>query len=171
MKNKRHPLDAVFAPKAEPVREIRKSKGGIDDYSEVADSLRIRGEFLSATFDPKITLTSKTITLNTSCVKFFSHCQNVVISIDERHRRLFVEPVVDGDDNSVQWANSQIVRNVPRACAIKLCPKLFYMMGWNPEAKYRVEPKFHELDYEIMVFPLDNAVPVLPKALPVESGK
>ena len=171
MKNKRHPLDAVFAPKAEPVREIRKSKGGIDDYSEVADSLRIRGEFLSATFDPKITLTSKTITLNTSCVKFFSHCQNVVISIDERHRRLFVEPVVDGDDNSVQWANSQIIRNVPHACAIKLCPKLFYMMRWNPESKYRVKPTFQWYDDEIMVFPLDNAVPVLPKALPVEGDR
>ena len=171
MKKKGNLLDTIFTPKAESVGTIRESRGGMSDYREVAESLRVRGEFLSATFDPKITLTSKTITLNTSCVKFFSHCQNVAISIDERHRRLFVEPIVDGDDNGMQWANSQIVRNVSRACTIKLCQRLFYMMKWNPEAKYRIEPTFQWYDDEIIVFPLDKAVPVLPKTLLVESGR
>ena len=169
MENTENHFDAVFTPKAEPEQTIRMSRGGISDPSEIKDSLRVRGEFLSATFDPKITLTLKTITLNTSCVKFFSRWQNVIISIDERHRRLFVEPQTE--DAKMPCTEFQIVRNVPRACATTLCPKLFYRMGWNPETKYRIEPKFQWFDDEIMVFHLDKALPVLPKAVPVRNGK
>jgi len=117
MENEGSSLDTVFAAKTTsiiPVMPVRKSQGGISDYSEVtAESvLRVRGDFLSATFEPKITITLKTITFNPSCIRFLSDCQHIAISIDERHHRLFVEPAVEG--NGMQLAHFKIGKNVPR---------------------------------------------------------
>jgi len=174
MENEECGFDNVFATKAKPVipvMPIRKSRGGMSDISELTEEsvLRVRGEFMSATFEPKITITLKTITLNPSCIRFLSDSQHLTISIDERHRRLFVEPMVD-KDNDMNFAHFKIGKNVPRACAAKLCSKLFYIMGWDTEAKYRIEAAFHGFDCEILVFRLDNAVLVLPKASLVKGG-
>jgi hypothetical protein len=170
MKNKKSNLDAAFTTKKESVSPVRKSQGGIRCYSEVtAETVsRVRGEFVSATFNPVVTIAFKSITFNPSCVRFFPDSQHVTVSIDERKRCLIVEPAVEHDDNSLKIANSRNGKNVPRTCTTKLCPKLFYIMQWNPEMKYRITATFQSWDDKNMIFRLDNAVRVLPKGLTVE---
>jgi hypothetical protein len=164
MENEPDYLDPIFSPK---VDTTRRSRGGIRDYSEVTARgvQRVRGVFCSGTFDPRITITFKTITFSPSCVRFFPDCQHVTISIDEETRRLFVEPTADHDDNGLKFAHLEFVnrkngKNVPRKCTTEFSQMLFNFMDWNPEAKYRIGATFQSLDNYIMLFKLDDAVQV-----------
>jgi len=157
---------------AEP---IKKERGGLRDYSEAKAKTvqRVRGEFLSDTFKPKITLAHRTVTFNMACVNLFRSCQYVSISIDEPNLRLIIEPTMDYDKNGLKFANFKNGRNVPRTCTIKyFCPILFDFMKWNPNAKYRILAIFQEFgDKKIVVFNLDEAQQVFSEVLPAEDGK
>jgi len=152
-------VDAAFTITAEQVKK-QGSRGGIRDYSEVTAPTvqRVRGVFCSATFNPKVILSHKTITFNPSCVRFFPNCQYVIINIDPHQRCLIVKAGTE-DVGSLKIANVKNGTNVPRPCTTRLCPVLFDFMKWDANAKYRIEatfPKF-EFNTEIMIFPLDNA--------------
>jgi len=153
----------------------KKSRGGLRDYSEAKAKTvqRVRGEFLSDTYKPKITLACKTITFNTACVNLFPKCQYVSISIDESNLRLIVEPTMDYDKNGLKFANFKGGRNVPRPCTTKyFCPILFDFMKWDPNAKYRILTIYQEFDdKKVMVFNLDEAQQVFSEVLPAEDGK
>jgi len=134
---------------------------------------RVRGEFLSDTFKPKVTLAYKTITFNMACVNLFPGCQHVTISIDVHKRRLFVESTVDHDDNSLKFANVKNGRNVPRTSTTKFfCPMLFDFMKWDPNAKYRILTIYQEFeDKKVMVFNLDDSQQVFSEVIEVEGGR
>ncbi|MDR3109296.1 MAG: hypothetical protein LBU65_06360 [Planctomycetaceae bacterium] len=163
---------AVPAAVAEP---LKRSRGGLHDYSEAKATTvqRVRGEFLSDTFKPKITLGCKTLTFNMSCVNLFQGCQYVSISIDESNLRLLVEPTLDFDKNGLKFANVKNSRNVPRLCTTKhFCPILFDFMKWHPGAKYRILTIFQEFEgKKIMVFNLDEAQQVFSEVLSAKDGK
>jgi hypothetical protein len=172
MKNKNNQKEVVSAAVAEP---IKKERGGLRDYSEAKAKTvqRVRGEFLSDTFKPKITLTYKTVTFNMACVNLFQNSQHVSISIDESNLRLIVEPTQDYDKNGLKFANFKNGRNVPRTCTTKFfCFLLFDLMKWNLNTKYRILTVFQEFgDKKIMVFNLDEAQQVSSEVLPAEDGK
>ncbi|MDR0327066.1 MAG: hypothetical protein LBI05_02085 [Planctomycetaceae bacterium] len=173
MKSKRSNLDAVFHTRVEPVRTIRKSRGGISDLSELTAPTvqKVRGEFLSATFNPVVTIACKAMTFNQSCINFFPGSPHVTVSLDVRQRLLVIAPAVDESGDSLQIAHCRNGKNAPRPCPTKLCPRLFYLMRWNPEAKYRIAATFQEYNDQNMTFRLDDAVQILPKAMPVEASK
>ena len=157
---------------AEP---IKKGRGGLRDYSEAQAKTvqRVRGEFLSDTFKPKITLAHRTVTFNMACVNLFPKDQYVSISIDESNLRLIVEPTIGYDKNGLKFANFKNGRNIPRTCTTKyFCPILFDFMKWNPNAKYRILAIFHDFgDKKIVVFNLDEAQQVFSEILSTKDGK
>ncbi len=157
---------------AEPVKTGR---GGLKDYKESkAPSVqRVRGEFLSDTFKPKITFSYNTVTFNMACVNLFPGCQHVSFSIDVKNLRLIVEPEGDYDKNGLKFANFKDGRNVPRTCTTKyFCLMLFDFMKWNQNAKYRILTVFQQFDdKKIMVFNLDEAQQVFSELVPTEDGK
>ena len=155
MKNKNSHLDAAFATKTDTVKQNR---GGIRDYSEVQEATRVRGEFVSGSFNPKVTLSYKTITFNPSCVRFFSDHPYVTIYIDAQNRRLFVKPVIEDDAGKLKIAHFKNGKPVAQTCTTGLCPILFNFMKWDANAKYRILPKFEGWDTEIMILPLDDAM-------------
>ena len=154
---------------------VKKGRGGLRDYSEAKAKTvqRVRGEFLSDTFKPKMTLAYKTVTFNMACVNLFQNCQHVSISIDQSNLRLIVEPTQEYDKNGLKFANFKNGRNVPRTCTIKIfCLMLFDFMNWNPNAKYRILTVFQEFDdKKIMVFNLDEAQQVFSEVTVNEDGR
>ncbi|MCL2344033.1 MAG: hypothetical protein FWC62_09110, partial [Firmicutes bacterium] len=58
----------------------KKSRGGLRDYSEARGKgvQQVRGEFLSQTFKPKITIGINSVTFNMSCVNLFPNDRHVV---------------------------------------------------------------------------------------------
>ncbi len=163
---------ATPAAVAEPVKT---SRGGLRDYGESKAKTvqRVRGEFLSDTFKPKITFSYNTVTFNMACVNLFAGCQHVSISIDEKNLRLIVEPETNYDKNGLKFANFKDGRNVPRTCTTKyFCLMLFDFMKWNPNAKYRILTVFQQFDdKKIMVFNLDEAQQVFSELVSTEDGK
>ena len=70
-------LKKILEPTKIP-KPTRKRRGGLRDISELtAESVeRVCGEFYDPWFDPKVTITYKTMTFNTSCVKYFPTTQS-----------------------------------------------------------------------------------------------
>ena len=168
MENKKKNIDTVFRTKMDALmamlsEPVRKSQGGISDYSEVTAPTvqRVRGEFCSATFNPKVTLTHKTITFNPSCIKFFRNSQYVTVNIDPNQRCLIVQAGTE-DEGNLKIANAKNGKTIPRPCTTRLCPVLFDFMKWDANAKYRIEATFPkgEFDTTIMLFSLDDAAMV-----------
>lgn len=139
---------------------MKKGRGGLLDYSEAQAQTvqRVRGEFLSDTFKPRVTFAFRSVTFNMSCVNLFPDDQHVSLGIDEPNLRLIVEPTVYYDKNGLKFANYKKGRNNPRTSTTKyFCPMLFEFMDWNPNAKYRCLAIYQEFgDKKIIVFNLDE---------------
>jgi hypothetical protein len=157
---------------AEPTK---KGRGGLRDYSEgkAQKVQRVRGEFLSDTFKPKITFSYKNVTFNMACVNIFKNCQHVSLGIDLKNLRLIVEPAKDYDKDALKFANMKNGRNIPRTSTTRyFCLKLFDEMNWNLNAKYRILTVFQEFDdKKVMVFNLDEAQQVFSEVQELENGK
>jgi hypothetical protein len=153
----------------------QKSRGGLKDYDEARgkDVQRVRGEFLSQTFKPKITIAIDSLTFNTSCVNLFPDDQHVVVHIDENNLRLIIEPVNSHDRDSLKFANYKNGRNNPRKCIARYFgDMLFDLMKWNRKAKYRCLAIFQEFgEKRIMVFNLDECQQVFSELFESDDGK
>ncbi len=55
----------------------QKSRGGLKDYSEMkkGNVQRVRGDFLSPIFKPRITFAIDSVTFNMSCVNLYYYVQ------------------------------------------------------------------------------------------------
>ena len=150
----------------------KKSRGGYNDYSEIkkGNVQRVRGDFLSATFKPRITFALDSITFNMSCVNLFPKDQHIVINIDEENQRIIIEPCLSYDRDGLKFANYKNSKNNPRKCIARLfCSMIYEMMGWHRSAKYRSMAIFQELgNKNIIVFNLDECLQVFTEV--VESG-
>jgi hypothetical protein len=152
-----------------------KSRGGLQDYNEARGKgvQRVRGEFLSQTFKPKITIAIDNLTFNTSCVNLFPDVQYVVVHIDETNLRLFIEPANSYDRDSLKFANFKNDRNNPRKCIARYFgDMLFDLMDWNRKAKYRCLAIFQEFEEKrIIVFNLDECQQVFSELIQSDDGK
>lgn len=155
----------------------KKSRGGLKDYSEIkkANVQRVRGDFLSPTFKPKITFAIDSITFNMSCVNLFPDNQYIVINIDEKNQRIIIEPCHNYDRDSLKFANFNLKKekNNPRKCMARIfCQMVYTMMEWNRSAKYRCMAIYQELGGKsIVVFNLDESLQVFSEVLDTADGK
>lgn len=109
------------------------SRGGLRSYGDMDRKTvqRVRGDFLSAVFRPKMALSYTTVTFNMACVNLFAHHQHVVIDIDEENQRIILEPCPSYDRDSLKFANidTKKNRNKPRTCVTRdFCGMIFAMM-------------------------------------------
>jgi len=159
----------------ETTEPVKKGRGGLRDYSEVTASTvqRVRGEFLSDTFKPRVTFAYRQITFNMSCVNLFPDDQYVSLGIDEQNLRLLVEPTVGFDKDCLKFALVKKGKNNPRTCTTKyFCPLLFEFMNWNPKAKYRCLAMFHEFkNHKVIAFNLDECQQVFSEVMETDDGK
>ena len=152
-----------------------RSRGGLQDYSEITSGnvQRVRGEFLSPTFKPKVTLAINSVTFNMSCVNLFPDNQHVSIWIDEPNLRLIIEPTFDYERDNLKFANYKKGRNNPRKCMAKyFCPMLYEFMKWNPAARYHCLAIFQQFGHKkVIVFNLDECQQVFTEIFQDDDGK
>ena len=152
----------------------KKSRGGINSYEEMKKDRvqRVRGDFLAATFKPKITFAIDSVTFNMSCVSLFPKNQHIVINIDEANQRIIIEPCKAYDRDSLKFANLKKEKNNPRKCMARIfCAMIYEMMGWNTTAKYRIMAIFQEWgDKQIIVFNLDECLQVFSEVVRSDDG-
>ncbi len=152
----------------------KKSRGGLKEYSEARAGTvqRVRGDFLSPVFKPRITFAFDSITFNMSCVNLFPGDQYVVVGMDGDHLRVIIEPCMPYDRDSLKFANRKNDRNEPRKCMTRIfCNMVYTFMNWNREAKYRCMAIFQEFDdHKLMVFNLDECSQVITETVESADG-
>ena len=150
----------------------KKSRGGLTDYSDIKKESvqRVRGDFLSPVFKPRVTFAIDSVTFNTSCVNLFPENQHVVLNVDEEHQRIIVEPSQIYDRDALKFALCRNNKNKPRKCVARIfCAMVYDLMGWNRTAKYKCMAIYQEFsERNIIVFNLDECLQVFSEV--VESG-
>lgn len=121
----------------------------------------LRKEFSSHKFDAAMTLSSSGITFNSACIRFYENTNNVQILIDEKNNRIAIRSCDQYEHNAMKWARNQKKDDlrVPRPIkAPPACERLFQVMGWNPEYRYKMlgTRKIFE-DADIVLFLMDEA--------------
>jgi hypothetical protein len=131
-------------------------EGGVHSLEELYNSELVRSEFLSPTFQAKITIQYSYLVFNAASVRLFPETQYVQVLVDRKGRRVFIVPAHEYSPGRLKWANVKNGKNQSRNCLAKItCAKLFDMMDWIPENRYKVMAVYQEIEgVRLIVFNL-----------------
>ena len=130
--------------------------GGIQSLEELYDCELVRSEFLSPTFQAKVTIQYSTLTFNAAAVRLFPDTQHVQVLMDRKGRRMIVVPCDQYAPGRLKWAILKNGKNQSRGSLAKMtCAKTYAMMDWIPENRYKVMAVYQELQgVRLIVFNL-----------------
>ena len=114
---------------------------------ELNDFEVVRSEYTTPVFKPKITLNYDNVTFNAACVRFFPESEYIQILVDPTKQRLLVWPCDPHTKASVKW--SKMKDGDPKSRKITariLCAKLFELMNWNIQHRYKIMAVYQELE-------------------------
>jgi hypothetical protein len=147
--------------------------GGLLSEEELKNFEYVRSEFTTPVFKPKITLDYDAFTLNAACVRLFPTDEYVQILADQNKCRLLIMPCRQFDKDSVKWSN--IKSGKPQSRSIKakmLCAKIFKMMSWVTEYRYKIMAVYQEFDkIKFVVFNLVECEMYVPGEIATKDGK
>lgn len=131
-------------------------EGGIYSLEELYNSELVRSEFLSPTYQAKITIQYTGMVFNAASVRLFSDTQYVQVLVDRKGRRIFVIPAHEFSPCRLKWALLKNGKNQSRNCIARItCAKLFEMMNWIPENRYKIMAVYQVIDgVRLIVFNL-----------------
>ena len=124
----------------------------LDDYEVV------RIEFLSAMHEPSFTFSDGKIGVNTACVRRVPEAEYVQILVNAEAKKMAVRIAREEDIHSFQWAKTKEGKRFPRQVTGRiLFMKIFDLMGWNPDHRYKIVGKFQKANEELLfVFNLND---------------
>lgn len=130
--------------------------GGIQSLDELLDSELVRSEFLSPTFQAKVTIHYTNFSFNAASVRLFPDTHYIQVLIDRKRRRMFVIPGHEHSLGRLKWSREKNGKKQSRKCLAKFtCAKLFEMMEWIPENRYKIMAVYQEIDgVRLIVFNL-----------------
>jgi hypothetical protein len=147
--------------------------GGIQSLDELLDSEVVRSEFLSPTFQAKVTIQYARFRFNAACVRMFSDTQFVQVLVDRSRKRIVVIPCQEFSPCRLKWSNYKDGKPQSRDCLAKFtCAKLFEMMNWIPENRYKIMAVYQELEgVRLIVFNLVECEMVVSETIIRDDGK
>ena len=146
--------------------------GGIASLDELYESELVRSEFLSPTLQAKVTVQYRSLTFNAASVRLFPETQYIQVLVDKKRRRFFAIPAHEYAPCRLKWAIVKNGKNHSRNCLAKLtCAKLFEMMDWIPENRYKIMAVYQELDgVRLIVFNLVECEMLVTTTIETEDG-
>ena len=147
--------------------------GGIQSLDELLDCEVVRSEFLSPTFQAKVTIQHRKFRFNAACVRTFADTQFVKVLIDRGRRRIIVIPCEEFSPCKLKWSIHKNGKPQSRDCLAEYtCAKLFDMMNWIPENRYKIMAVYQELEgVRLIVFNLVECEMVVVKTVVRDDGK
>jgi len=151
---------------------INEAKG-ITNLNELQSLEVLRTELASSFYKPKIILSYDKISFTKSCVQLLPDTQYVNILVDRGKRRIIVLPVHKHAKDALRWCNVRNGGVVKRVCtAKKFGEKLYNMMHWIKENKYRVLAYYQEVEgITLLVFNLAEYEMIVPQFITTKTGK
>ncbi len=150
------------------------SEKGIASLEELQKLEVLRTEFASSIFKPKVILSYESISFNKACVKLLPETRYINILIDRSKKRIIILPVSKHDKDALQWCGISPEGEVKkRVCtAKKFGEKLYDMMRWIKENKYRILAYYQEIEgVKLLVFNLRECEMVVPDFVTTKTGK
>ena len=146
---------------------------GIANLDELQKLEVLRTELTSSFFKPKITIAYDSISFNKACLKLLPDTQFVNILVDRLKQRIIVLPVHRHAKDALRWCNVKYGEVIKRTCtAKKFGEKLYEMMRWIKENKYRVLAYYQEIEsVQLLVFNLNECEMVVPEFITTTTGK
>ena len=146
---------------------------GLQSIDELNKYQVIRSEFVSPRLRAKVTFNINSLTFSTRCIRLFEESQYVQILINSDENRMVVIPCDEHTKDSLKWCNIKSGKKKSRKIGCKLFGvKLYEMMGWNPENRYRVQAIYQELaGKQVILFNLEEFEMVVPEVVVRSDGK
>jgi hypothetical protein len=157
-----------------PMEELPDNSKGIADLAELRRLEVLRTEFASSTFKPKVILSYETISFNKACVDLMPETRYVNVLIDRVKQRIIILPVNRHAKDALKWCGVSPKGDVKRrvCTARKFGEKLYEMMAWVKENKYRILAYYQQIQgVELLVFNLRECEMVVPEYITTKTGK
>jgi hypothetical protein len=146
---------------------------GISSLDELDSFEVLRTELISPLFRPKIAIAYDNIYFNKACLVLLPDTQYINILVDREKKRIIILPVHKHAKDALRWCNIKNGEPVKRSCtARKFGEKLYEMMNWIKEYKYRILAYYQEIDgVRLLVFNLCEYEMLIPEFVTTKSGK
>jgi hypothetical protein len=146
---------------------------GIKSLEELNDFEVLRTEFTSSVFKAKVILSYESISFNKNCLQLLPGIHYVNVLVDRVKRRIIVLPVKKHAKDAIPWCtvkNGEIKKKI--CTAKKFGEKLYAMMRWTKENKYRILAYYQEIGgKELIVFNLAEYEMIVPEFVTNKHGK
>jgi len=146
---------------------------GIDSLNELNDYEVLRAFYANSTFKPKVTFNYENISFNKACVELLPNTQYVNVLVDRTKHRIVILPVKRHSKDALKWCNIKKGEIIKRTCmARKFGEKLYDMMKWTKENRYRVFAFYQLIDgVQLLVFNLEECEIIVPEYVTTKTGK
>lgn len=99
----------------------------------------VRGEFFAHLNEPSIAFNRCKVSVNAACLKKLPEVNFVQILINADERKLAVRPCEEDEKDSFLWCSTRDGKRKPKQITCKVFfAKLFQLMDWNPDYRYKL---------------------------------
>ena len=100
----------------------------------------VRREFISHQFDPAMTVRWTGITFNNACISKLEDATYIHFLINPTEMKLLIRSVSEGARDAVRWCIVKGEKRKSRKISCKpFTERLYDMMGWNPQYRYKMQ--------------------------------
>lgn len=130
----------------------------IEDIQDEAENIELAGyqvtraEFFSHTYEPTVTIWDNHLKFNMACLRRFPGATHIQILIHPEQKRLIIRSCDPDTPDSLRWAiggGEKEIKNRDLICKI-FAARLFDLMQWNPQYRYKLLGKPATCDNEIL---------------------
>ncbi len=149
--------DANFTLHAEASEDVPDGEiielGGEFDYEGYQV---VRREFFAHTNEPSITFNNYKVYVNSACLSRFPSVDYVQVLVNRNRRILAIRPCHEEERDAFAWCNTGTGRRKPKQITCRLFfAKVFDLMDWNPDFRYKLLGKvIHANDEYLVAFDL-----------------
>lgn len=124
----------------------------LGDNFDFAGFQVVRREFFAHTNEPSVTFNNCKFYVNTACLQKFPEAETVQVLVNKDTKILAIMPCPQNARDSFAWATVSKGKRKPKQITCKLFfAKVFSMMDWNPNHRYKILGKLIHANGENLI--------------------
>lgn len=140
-----NPIQTVSPPDRNSMEIVEDNSFSYDGYQVV------RGEFFAHIHEPSFTFNDNKVYLNMACIRKLPQTEYVQILVHPEEKRLAVRPCKEEEKDSFRWCTNNAKKRGPKQITCRVFyAKIFSLMGWNPQYRYKLLGKLIHSNGELL---------------------
>lgn len=112
----------------------------------------VRREFFAHINEPSVTFNNCKFYVNAACLQKFPDADNVQVLVNKETKILAIMPCPENARDSFAWCTTSKGKRRPKQITCKLFfAKVFSMMDWNPDHRYKILGKLIHANGETLI--------------------